>query len=105
RCRLGVVIDGVDRPDVAEEWTQSWQGVFIAGRADLTVPATATGRLSFGYAASQGDFALDLAADRCVLLDGPATVENIAEHIAKELALRYFGHLVKVRAYEGVGKG
>ncbi|AWN15764.1 6-carboxytetrahydropterin synthase [Salinisphaera sp. LB1] len=104
RCRLAVTIDGVARADIAQAWAKAWQGVFIGHRADLTTPADAE-RLGFGYRAPQGEFALDIAAARCVLLEGPPTVENIADHIASELAARHPGHLVAVRAYEGVGKG
>lgn len=104
RCRLAVTIDGVDRSDIAHAWAQDWQGVFIGHRADLTAPEDAE-RLSFGYHAPQGEFALEIAAERCVVLDGPPTVENIADHIATELAARHPGRLVEVRAYEGVGKG
>lgn len=104
RCRLAIAIDGHDRPDIAEAWARAWQGVFIGHRADLTTPADGE-RLGFAYSAPQGDFALDIAATHCVLLDGPPTVENIADHIAGDLARRHPGRLVEVRAYEGVGKG
>lgn len=104
RCRLAVTIDGVDRSDIAHAWAAAWQGVFIGHRADLTTPADAQ-RLGFGYTAPQGEFALEIATERCVLLDGPPTVENIADHIACELAARHPGRMVEVRAYEGVGKG
>ncbi|MGB7755204.1 MAG: 6-carboxytetrahydropterin synthase [Salinisphaera sp.] len=104
RCRLAVTIDGAARPDIAQAWAAAWQGVFIGHRADLTTPAGAE-RLGFGYAAPQGEFALDIAAERCVVLEGPPTVENIADHIAGELAARHPGRMVEVRAYEGVGKG
>lgn len=104
RCRLAVAIDGVQRADLAHAWAQAWQGVFIGNRGDLTTPPGGQ-RLGFGYTAAQGQFALDIAAERCVLLDGPPTVENIADHIAAELAARHPGSQVEVRAYEGVGKG
>lgn len=104
RCRLAVAIDGTDRPDIAAAWAERWQGVFIGSRTHLTTADDAE-RLGFAYAAEQGEFALDIAAAHCVLLDGPATVENIADHIAGELVTRYPGRLIRVRAYEGVGKG
>jgi 6-pyruvoyl-tetrahydropterin synthase len=103
RCRLTIGVDGQDRPDYARAWARRWQGVFIGCRADLV--ETADRRLRFAYRAPQGDFALTIDAARCVLLDGPATVENIADHIADELARAEPGKNFTVRAYEGVGKG
>ncbi|MDA3920236.1 MAG: 6-carboxytetrahydropterin synthase [Salinisphaera sp.] len=104
RCRLAICIDGQDRPDVAQAWADDWQGIFIGSRDDLVGDA-AESRLAFAYSAPQGHFALDIAAEHCVLIDGPATVENIADHIAAQIASRHRGELVEVRAYEGVGKG
>lgn len=104
RCRLAIALDGVDQPDIAADWAAAWQGIFIGSRADQ-VAADSGNRLAFAYRAPQGDFALDIAASHCVLIDGPATVENIADHIAAELAARHPGQRVEVRAYEGVGKG
>lgn len=104
RCRLAVQLDGTPRPDLAQAWARDWQGVFIGSRSQLVGGADQP-RLRFAYRAEQGAFELDIAAGRCVILDGPATVENIADHIASTLAERHPGHLVQVRAYEGVGKG
>jgi len=104
RCRLGVAIDDHERPDIARDWAARWQGVFIGQRADLAHTDDA-GRHHFAYTAPQGDFALAIDAARCIVLDGPPTVENIADHIAGELARAHPGQRVAVRAYEGVGKG
>lgn len=104
RCRLAIALDGVDRPDIAADWAVAWQGIFIGSRADQ-VATDDPARLGFAYSAPQGEFALDIAANHCVLIDGPATVENIADHIAARLVDRYPGQQVSVRAYEGVGKG
>lgn len=104
RCRLAIALDGIDRADIALAWADAWQGVFIGSRGDELAHDTA-GRRAFAYRAPQGDFALDIAAAHCVVVEGPATVENIADHIARVLAQRYPGQAVEVRAYEGVGKG
>lgn len=104
RCRLAIALDGVDRPDIAADWAAAWQGIFIGSRSDQ-VATDDPARLGFAYSAPQGEFALDIAANHCVLIDGPATVENIADHIAARLVDRYPGQQVAVRAYEGVGKG
>lgn len=104
RCRLAIAIDGRDAPELAREWAQRWQGVFIGERRHLLKTDT-RGRHHFGYRARQGEFAIALDAARCVVLDGPPTVENIADHIAGELKRTRADQHVAVRAYEGVGKG
>lgn len=104
RCRLAVWIDDQERTDVAYALADRWQGIFLGSRAHLTTPADAT-RLSFAYDAPQGHFALELDAAHCALIDGPATVENIADAIARRLAVEHAGRRVTVKAYEGVGKG
>ena len=104
RCRVGVEIDDQDRPDIARDWAARWQGIYIGEQSDLATTDDA-GRHHFAYTAPQGNFALAIDAARCVVLDGPPTVENVADHIAGELALAHPGQRVAVRAYEGVGKG
>lgn len=104
RCRLTVSVDGEQRPDLARNWAARWQGVFIGQQADLATTDDA-GRHHFAYTAPQGDFALAIDAAYCVVLDGPPTVENIADHVAGELGAAHPGQRIAVRAYEGVGKG
>jgi len=104
RCRLAVWLDDTPRADIARDWAARWQGIFIGSRADLTTPGDAA-RLGFAYDAPQGHFAIELARERCALIDGPATVENIADAIARTLADEHAGRAVTVQAYEGVGKG
>lgn len=105
RSRLAIAVDGRDRPDYAAIWAQRWQGIFIGSRSDLVPSADVDRRLRFAYSAPQGDFSLALDAQRCALIDGPATVENIADHIAEALARHEPHRRFEVRAYEGVGKG
>ena len=104
RCRLAIAVDGRDDPARARRWAEGWQGVFIGDRADLA-RRDADGRHHFDYVAPQGRFALTIDAGRCVLLDGPPTVENVAAHIADTLAAELPDRHLEVRAYEGVGKG
>ncbi len=104
RSRLAIEVDGIDNPPQAEAWARQWCDIFIGHRADLQTPES-DARYRFAYRAAQGDFSLTLDAARCVLLDGPATVENIAAHIAGELGGTEPARQFTVRAYEGVGKG
>ena len=52
-----------------------------------------------------GEFALELPADRCYLIDTDSTVENLARHVAERLAAEQPGSRYRVRAFEGVDKG
>jgi len=104
RCRLAIAIDGENRPDIAAAWAARWQGIFIGQREDQRAVEDG-GRLRFAYAAEQGHFEMIVDAARCVVLDGPPTVENIADYLAGEVAREHVDHTVRVRAYEGVGKG
>lgn len=104
RARLDIAVDGRDSPVYSAAWAGHWQDIFIGHRADL-VSAENDRRYRFAYRGERGEFALTLDAARCVLLDGPATVENIAAHIAGRLAQAEPGHEFTVRACEGVGKG
>ena len=105
RSRLTVAVDGIERPDYARAWAACWQGVFIGTASDRLRENETAERYCFAYVAPQGRFALTIARTRCVLLDGPATVENIADHIAAALVRAEPDKRFTVRAYEGVGKG
>ena len=43
--------------------------------------------------------------DHCYLIDTDSTVEQLAAHIAEQLAVEAPGKHFRVRAFEGVGKG
>ena len=64
-------------------------------------------RLQLAYTAPEGLFELTLPKARSYLLgqDTDSTVEEIAEHIAGQVALKRPGQPVQVRAFEGVMKG
>ena len=107
RSRIEIFRDG--RRDVAleAEWATRWRDVYIGTRSDL-IATIETGGLSyhrFGYAGSQGEFELELPAEACYLIDTDSTVENIAQHVAAQLAQERPGARYRVRAFEGVDKG
>ncbi|MDT0619549.1 6-carboxytetrahydropterin synthase [Salinisphaera sp. P385] len=104
RCRLEVEVDGQPSPAHAQRWSRQWRQVFLGSREHL-IGDPSTTRHRFGYTADQGRFELELDARRCVLLDGPSTVENIARHIAEQLKREQPNHRFRVRAFEGVHKG
>ena len=59
----------------------------------------------FRYDAPQGHFELVIPEDHCYLVDTDTTVEQLAAHIAEQLATEAPGKHFRVRAFEGVGKG
>lgn len=104
RSRLEILVDGKRSPMHEREWCRRWQDVFLGNRADLS--ATQEGnRCRFAYRSEAGDFELELAAERCELLDSDTTVENIATFIADRLKSAQPAAEFTVRAYEGIHKG
>lgn len=90
--------------DVALEadWAARWADIFLGTAADEV--AAADGHRRFAYDAPQGRFELELPTQRVEVIDTETTVENLAAYIAASLALRT-GEQIRVRAFEGVGKG
>jgi hypothetical protein len=64
-----------------------------------------TAYVTFEYEANQGEFALTLPESRVYMLDSDTTVELIAAHIAGQLKSEFPEDAIRVKAYEGVGKG
>ena len=107
RSRIEIFRDGRRDAALEEEWAAHWRDVYIGTRSDL-IATIETGGLSyhrFGYAGSQGEFELELPAEACYLIDTDSTVENIAQHVAAQLAQERPGARYRVRAFEGVDKG
>lgn len=88
-------------------WADRWEDIYIGTREDLegTYYVEETPHHRFRYDAPQGHFELVIPEDHCYLVDCDSTVENLAEHIAGELAREAPGKRFRVRAFEGVGKG
>lgn len=88
-------------------WTDRWEDIYIASSEDLegTYFIDEIPHHRFRYEAKQGLFELLIPEDLCYLINEDSTVENLAEHIAEELASEAPGKHFKVRAFEGVEKG
>lgn len=104
RSRLEIRVDGERSPAHERRWADRWRDVYLGSRADLAVDPGEP-RWRFAYTADEGEFELELDADRCDLLDADSTVENIAAHIAEALKAEEPERHFVVRAYEGVDKG
>jgi len=103
RSQLQIRLNGRRDDRLERRWADAWRDIYLGTSAD--VAAHAGDRLRFTYAASEGEFELELPAERCSLLPADSTVERIAEHLAAEVAAERPGTKVEVRAYEGVMKG
>ena len=88
-------------------WADRWEDIYIGTREDLegSYYIDETPHYRFRYEAGEGLFELIIPEDHCYLVDTDSTVENLAEHIAEELAREAPGKHFRVRAFEGVGKG
>ncbi len=107
RSRLLIERDGQRDTDLENDWARRWCDIYVGTREDLQATEQRDGvdYYHFAYQSAQGPFELTLPARCCYLIDNDSTVECIAQHIADTLAAEHPGHKLRVRAYEGLGKG
>ncbi|TQV66135.1 hypothetical protein FKG94_27565 [Exilibacterium tricleocarpae] len=107
RSRIDIWQNGRPAPALEHQWAERWQDIYIGTREDLIAAPELDGVpcYQFSYAAQQGDFELILPQACCYLIDTDSTVEYIASHIAATLKLQHPNTVIKVKAYEGLGKG
>jgi 6-pyruvoyl-tetrahydropterin synthase len=107
RSRIEILRNRQRAPGLENDWADTWRDVYIGTREDLVGESVLDGIVywEFGYRAAQGSFSLTLPRERCYLIDGDSTVENIAQHIADTLKRRHPRDHFRVHAYEGVDKG
>ncbi len=103
RSSIHIEINGKRSEQWEKFWAKKFRDVYIGTRTHV-VEASATGYTAFEYLAHQGLFSLELPSKNCYLMDTETTVEQIAKHIADEMVELGEGE-IKVRAFEGVGKG
>lgn len=111
RSLIEVELDGIPMPRVQKEIADQWQDIYLGSQEDLieasmlqTVSALESD-YCFAYSASQGYFELAISKARCDILPCDSTVECIADYLANSIKSQYPDKRVKVKAYEGVGKG
>jgi hypothetical protein len=85
-----------------EDCAEKWRDIYVATHTDLT--HSDNDSHLFSYQAQQGEFTLQIPKSQCYFVNSDTTVELIAQHIADTLAAQT-GDAIKVKAYEGVGKG
>ena len=107
RSRLQIFRDGRRDAILEREWAQRLRDRFVGTREDLRARTVEEGRdyLHFAYEAEQGEFQLMLPASSVYLMETDTTVEWIATHLAESCKARFPESRIRVRAFEGVGKG
>jgi 6-pyruvoyl-tetrahydropterin synthase len=89
-------------------WAKLWQDIYVGTEEDVTrrfVGDDGNLYITFEYEANQGEFALTLPEQRVYMIDTDSTVEFIAAHIADKLKVEFPQDEIRVKAFEGVGKG
>jgi 6-pyruvoyl-tetrahydropterin synthase len=89
-------------------WAKLWKDIYVGTEEDISrrfVDDNGAEYICFEYEANQGKFALTLPASRVYMMNTDTTVELIAAHIADQLKQEFPEDSIRVKAYEGVGKG
>ena len=107
RSRIDIWRNGDPAPELEQSWADLWRDIYIGTQEDLVGEAQHAGIdcYQFAYQAQQGSFELSLPKACCYLIDSDSTVENIATHIAQALKAQANDSLIRVKAFEGIGKG
>lgn len=103
RSKILIWRNGTLCQQTMKDWAAMWQDIYIATQEDLLLEKNDL--VNFRYTAEQGTFELSLPKNRCYFIDTDTTVEHIATHIAKVLSAKYPTEHIKVKAFEGIGKG
>lgn len=106
RSRIEIAIDNVRRQQHEAWWAQRLSDCYIAteGHVVNTFDLNGICHTRLAYSAQQGNFVIALPSAKVFTIAEASTVENIALHIARDIAMEEPG-LVVVKAFEGVGKG
>lgn len=88
-------------------WAESWQDVYIGSQEDVAARFVDNdvAYITFAYTANQGDFSLTLPKDHVYVIDTDTTVELLAAHLAERSKAECGDDTIRVKAFEGVGKG
>ncbi|MEC4089271.1 hypothetical protein CWC22_009640 [Pseudoalteromonas rubra] len=111
RSDIGIYLDDISMPRLQKEWAERWQDIYLGSQEDLIDVSDLQyikphdDDYAFAYTASQGYFELAISKARCDLIPCDSTVECLADYLAGEIKAQYPDRKVKVKAFEGVGKG
>ncbi|MCP4411341.1 MAG: hypothetical protein GY808_02035 [Gammaproteobacteria bacterium] len=106
RSKLKISLNGQRSKKWERYWLKKWRDIYLGTRRHIIdIKGPQTSYYLFGYTTSQGTFRLKLPKNKCYLIENETTIENIAQHLAEQIAEIETGKTVKVKAYEGIGKG
>jgi hypothetical protein len=107
RSRIDIWANGKKSPLLEQQWADAWNDIYIGTREDIIdrPQVNGTDYYRFAYDAQQGPFEITLPQRCCYLIDTDSTVEFIAYHIAHKTRLENPETFIRVKAYEGIGKG
>ncbi|PAV27484.1 6-carboxytetrahydropterin synthase [Tamilnaduibacter salinus] len=107
RSRLQIHRDGHRDHSLEDAWARRWRDIYVGTQEDVVEQfvENETPYTRFAYDANQGEFALTLPSNTVYLIDSDSTVELIAAHLADESKANHPDSEIRVKAYEGVGKG
>lgn len=108
RSPIRIDRNGQRDTELEKRWAKLWEDIYVGTEEDVTrrfVGDDGQHYISFEYEANQGEFALTLPESRVYMLETDTTVELIAAHMADVLKAEFPEDKIRVKAYEGVGKG
>ena len=112
RSQIQIWQDGTRNGGLERSLAAKWTDIYIGTLEDVVEQSS--DRIRFAYSTEQGYFSLELPTHRVHLMSADTTVECIAEHllelIDKELGSEQSTNqnaepLIRVKAFEGIGKG
>ncbi|MGP8290592.1 6-pyruvoyl trahydropterin synthase family protein [Vreelandella zhanjiangensis] len=102
RSRLAIWQSGERQSGLETHWANWLDNRYLLEQADIEHQDDEF--LTCSYQAAQGAFTIRLPINRCAVLPGPTTVENIAIWLARSIA-QDSGQATHVQAFEGINKG
>ncbi|MBZ2167616.1 6-carboxytetrahydropterin synthase [Marinobacter sp. F4216] len=108
RSPIRIDRNGLRDEALEQRWAKRWEDIYVGTEEDVVrrhVDDHGVGYVTFEYEANQGEFELTLPEARVYMLETDTTVELIAAHIADELKREFPTDSIRVKAFEGVGKG
>lgn len=107
RSRIDIWLNGSKSPELEQRWADTLCDIYIGTEEDLVPvePHLGDSHYGFAYHAQQGDFSIVIPKRCCHLMQTDSTVELIATHIAQHIKGDNPNDAVRVKAFEGIGKG